>query len=392
MSIIGQLMQKFLAKPPPRHSHRSDGVFKTIVVGTSGDTGSAAIHAVRDCPSLDIVVLYPKGRISKVQELQMITEPKAHVFATEGTSDDLDAPIKSVLSDASFASQHHLCSINSINLARVVIQSAHFFYAYAQLMTREDFEAKRPLLASIPCGACGDLVGAIIAREMGLPLTLIAAVNENDIVARAMQTGKFQTAPEVFASTSPSMDIQVPYNWERVVYYASGGDVEQVKRFMETFEADPRKGAKMDDRWWLWLKQFITAQSVTVDQVAQITKQVHEAEKYILDPHTAVGLKAFLLAEAKKDGESGENGKSNAMTKHASHHTVVVLSTATPHKFEESVKPTLGLQQLPNPPEAFKGLEEKPTYVKKMEVGEDWEDLLRLEIINITNSREARSH
>lgn len=377
MSIIGQLMQKLLSGETAKDGEKRKQ-YKTIVVGTSGDTGSAAIHAVRNCPSVDIVVLYPHGRVSKVQELQMVTEPKAHVFAVDGTSDDLDVPIKAVLSDSAFAAQHHLCSINSINLARVAIQSAHFFYAYAQLMQATDFEARIPLVASIPCGACGDLVGALIAREMGLPLKIVAAVNENDIVARTMATGTFQTGSSVFASTSPSMDIQVPYNWERVVYYASGGDVEKVKDFMLAFEADPKRGAAMEDGWWQVLQQFMSARSVQVEQVAQITKQIFDSDAYILDPHTAVGLQAYLKTESEGSVQKiGERPQ-----------PVVILSTATPHKFEESVKPTLGLQQLPNTPSVFLGLEEKQKYAKEMKLGQDWESILRREIESISSARE----
>lgn len=375
MSIIGQLMQKLLAKNQEADSIESDKsqpskpLHKTIVVGTSGDTGSAAIHAVRQCPSIDIIVLYPHGRVSKIQELQMVTEQKAHVFAVEGTSDDLDVPIKNVLSDHAFVSENQLCSINSINLARVAIQSAHFFYAYAKLVPVE-LIGKQPLVASIPCGACGDLVGALIAREIGLPLQLVASVNENDIVAKTMATGIFQTGDHVIPSTSPSMDIQVPYNWERVVYYASGGDVAAVKRFMETFEKNPKIGAQMPAQWHRLLQTFVSASSVSQEEVAAITKSTYASDQYILDPHTAVGLKGYLNLAAKVNPQK--------------FHPVVVLATATPHKFQESVLPALGLEALPNVPEAFQGLETLPKLAKPMKKGDNWEKILREVIQTIT--------
>jgi threonine synthase len=381
MSIIGRLMQAFLSadkessKTSSSSNSSSTAQFKTIVVGTSGDTGSAAIHAVRDCPSIDIIVLYPYGRVSKIQELQMITEKKAHVFAVEGTSDDLDVPIKKVLSDPSFVAENQLCSINSINLARVAIQSAHFFYAYAQLVSSEMI-GKSSIIASIPCGACGDLVGALMAREMGLPVRLVASVNENDIVKRTMDTGRFQTGAQVHVSTSPSMDIQVPYNWERVVYYASGGDVRGVKEFMEAFEASPRDGVQMDEDWQQALKLFLSSSSVTTSDVASITRATYASDQYILDPHTAVGLKGYMDQDEALNPNHWD--------------PVVILSTATPHKFDESVKPTLGLEQLPNAPKTFEGLEKMETFSKPMKKGEDWEAILRSTIADITKRRQVQ--
>lgn len=366
MTIIGQLMQTFLNKH--KTSANPTSTHKIIVVGTSGDTGSAAIHAVRDCPALDIVVLYPKGRVSRIQELQMVTEKKAHVFAVEGTSDDLDVPIKAVLNDHAFAAANGLCSINSINLARVAIQCVHFFYAYVQLVKKDDEE----VVFAIPCGAGGDLVGAIMAREMGLPLKVVAAVNENDIMARVIQTGLFKTGESVFGTTSPSMDIQVPYNWERVAYYASGGDVEGVKQFMEQFEQNPKAGAKMDDHWLENLKSFLFASSVPREEVARITKETYQTSKYILDPHTAVGLQGYLNVEKQV----------LASTKSSSPH-VVVLSTATPHKFSESVLPTLNLEAIPDVSKVFQGLEALKDESTPMPRSQDWEALLRLTITDI---------
>ena len=376
MQIIGKLMQALLKKEESSSSTsqgNSSMAHKTIVVGTSGDTGSAAIHAVRDCPNIDIVVLYPEGRVSRVQELQMVTEEKAHVFAVEGTSDDLDIPIKSVLSDASFVASHSLCSINSINLARVVLQSAHFIYAYVNLV---DNIGSFPLIASIPCGACGDLVGALIAREMGLPLQLVAAVNENDIIARTMETGVFRTGSHVEATTSPSMDIQVPYNWERVVYYASHGNTVEVEKFMRKFEENPSVGAEMPQAWLNFLRSFLHASSVNKDAVATVTRDIWNSEKYILDPHTAVGLQGYLNVQNEVNPQG--------------FWPVVVLATATPHKFDESVKPTLQLDALPNAPSAFQGLDTKPKFSKPMKKGTNWEQILKDEIIAITEARKSK--
>lgn len=371
MQIIGKLMQALLQKESKGDASKQS-THKTIVVGTSGDTGSAAIHAIRDCPNIDIVVLYPEGRVSRVQELQMVTEPKAHVFAVEGTSDDLDVPIKTVLSDSSFVSENSLCSINSINLARVTLQSAHFIYAYVNLVEKI---GSFPLIASIPCGACGDLVGAIMAREMGLPLMLVASVNENDIIARTMSTGHFRTVDHVEATTSPSMDIQVPYNWERVIYYASHGNTTEVAKFMQKFEQDSAVGAEMPTAWLNYLQSFLNASSVNKAAVAEVTRDTWASDQYVLDPHTAVGVQGYLNVQDEVNPQQ--------------FWPVVVLATATPHKFDESVKPTLSIDALPNPPAAFDGLDAKTKYSKPMKKGSDWEQLLRQEIVSITESRKS---
>lgn len=371
MQIIGKLMQALLNKDKASNDSKQS-TNKTIVVGTSGDTGSAAIYAIRDCPNIDIVVLYPEGRVSRVQELQMVTEQKAHVFAVEGTSDDLDVPIKNVLADASFTAEHSLCSINSINLARVALQSAHFIYAYVNLV---DNIGSFPLIASIPCGACGDLVGAIMAREMGVPLVLVAAVNENDILARTMATGVFRTVDHVEATTSPSMDIQVPYNWERVVYYASHGNTTEVAKFMTKFEENSSVGAEMPSAWLSYLRSFLYSSAVNKQAVASVTRDTWVSDKYVLDPHTAVGVQGYLNVESEVNPQH--------------FWPVVVLATATPHKFEESVKPALQIDAIPNPPAAFQGLDDKAKYSKPMKKGTDWEQLLRQEVMAITNSRKS---
>lgn len=159
MSVIGRMLDFFLRRKRDR---------RTIVVGTSGDTGSAAIYGVKRSENIDIIVLYPAGRISEVQELQMTTHPdrNVHVFACEGTSDDLDVPIKAVLNDADFASRHKLCSINSVNWARVCIQIAHFFYAYFHAHPSRgaaSYRAEDVVPVFVPTGACGDLVGGLYA-------------------------------------------------------------------------------------------------------------------------------------------------------------------------------------------------------------------------------------
>jgi threonine synthase len=258
MSIIGRMMDYFLRK-------RQRQV--TVVVGTSGDTGSAAIYGVKDSAQMDIIVYYPKGRISEMQELQMVTHlsSNVHVFACHGTSDDLDVPIKAVLNDTSFSAQHNLCSINSVNWARVCVQIAHFFHASFRALSA--YGDLIPVDIYVPTGACGDLVGGMFvinlflvalpllifvgrfAAAMGLPCKLFACVNENDIIHRWLLSGVFSVAPQVVQTVAPSMDIQVPYNVERMLWLASSvRNVAPLIVAMLTVSNSPRSLTKRQRR------------------------------------------------------------------------------------------------------------------------------------------------
>uniref|UniRef100_A0A6B2LA82 Threonine synthase N-terminal domain-containing protein n=1 Tax=Arcella intermedia TaxID=1963864 RepID=A0A6B2LA82_9EUKA len=202
LCLIGSLIEYFLSK-------RSRNVI--VVVGTSGDTGSSAIHAVKDVKNVDIFVLYPNGRISSIQEKQMAThpEPNVHVYAVDGTSDDLDVPCRNVLSDIEFRDKHHLVSINSPNVCRILVQTIHFFYIYLYIYNK--YPHIKELNIAIPTGACGNLTSGYMAYLMGLPIHLIASVNENDIVNEWINTGIFtlKGRQNVIPTISPAVDILV---------------------------------------------------------------------------------------------------------------------------------------------------------------------------------------
>ncbi|KAG7163301.1 Threonine synthase-like 2-like [Homarus americanus] len=179
LSVVGNLLNYFLSK---------SGQHITILIGTSGDTGSAAIESVRGRECIDIIVLLPHGRCTVIQELQMTTviEDNVHVYCVEGNSDELDKPIKQCFADKEFVSAHNLISINSINWGRIMAQVAHFFFTYYQL-------------------------SGCIAQKMGLPITLVSGVNINDSVSRAIEKGDFSLKDEVYQSLAPAMDIQVSF-------------------------------------------------------------------------------------------------------------------------------------------------------------------------------------
>ncbi|XP_032033284.1 threonine synthase-like 2 isoform X9 [Hylobates moloch] len=229
LSCTAQFLQYFLEK---REKH------VTVVVGTSGDTGSAAIESVQGAKNMDIIVLLPKGHCTKIQELQMTTVLKenVHVFGVEGNSDELDEPIKTVFADVAFVKKHNLMSLNSINWSRVLVQMAHHFFAYFQCTPSLDMHPLPLVEVVVPTGAAGNLVAGYIAQKIGLPIRLVVAVNRNDIIHRTVQQGDFSLSEAVKSTLASAMDIQVPYNMERVFWLLSGSDSQVTRALMEQFE------------------------------------------------------------------------------------------------------------------------------------------------------------
>ncbi|XP_017655503.1 threonine synthase-like 2 isoform X2 [Nannospalax galili] len=229
LSCTAQFLQYFLQK---RKRH------VTIVVGTAGDTGSAAIESVQGAKNMDIIVLLPKGRCSKIQELQMTTVLKdnVHVFGVEGNSDELDEPIKAVFADVAFVQKHNLMSLNSINWSRVLVQMAHHFFAYFQCAPSLDTHPLPPVEIVVPTGAGGNVAAGCIAQKMGLPILLTVAVNHNDIIHRTVQWGDFSVSETVKPTLASAMDIQVPYNMERIFWLVSGFNNQVTRALMEQFE------------------------------------------------------------------------------------------------------------------------------------------------------------
>uniref|UniRef100_A0A8C5XFC8 Threonine synthase like 2 n=1 Tax=Microcebus murinus TaxID=30608 RepID=A0A8C5XFC8_MICMU len=187
---------------------------------------------------VDIIVLLPKGHCSKIQELQMTTVLKenVHVFGVEGNSDELDEPIKAVFADVAFVKKHHLMSLNSINWSRVLVQMAHHFFAYFRCASSLDTRPLPAVEVVVPTGAAGNLAAGCIAQKMGLPIRLVVAVNRNDIIHRTVQHGDFSLSEAVKPTLASAMDIQVPYNMERIFWLLSGSDSQVTRVLMEQFE------------------------------------------------------------------------------------------------------------------------------------------------------------
>ncbi|XP_041816568.1 threonine synthase-like 2 [Chelmon rostratus] len=205
MTCTVRFLNYFLRK----EDHRA-----TVVVGTSGDTGGSAIQSAKGLSGLDVVVVYPRGRITPVQEKHMITclEDNIHVFAADGSSDDIDQPLRRLFADQELVRSHGLMSLNSVNWSRVMIQLAHFIYVYLELSGMEQAKADGDLPeleVVVPTGGAGNIAAGFIVKQMGLPLKLVAMVNSNDIVHRAVTTGDFSMAADVTQTLAPAIDIQV---------------------------------------------------------------------------------------------------------------------------------------------------------------------------------------
>lgn len=307
--VVAQLLNHYLGQRGRRAN---------IVVETSGDTGPAAIAGVRGCEHVTIFCLYPHGRISEVQELQMITEQarNVHVYRTEGDTDEQAEALKLLFSDAEFMSRHQVCSINSINWARIMVQSAYYAWAYLQLRPAAD----GPVNFVIPSGAFGNAMGGYLAKLMGLPIgRIVCATNANDIVHRTLATGDLSMA-ENRETVSPAMDIQFAYNLERMLYFASGRDAPKVAALMRTLEAS--RAARLDRP--LLAAVHSTFASVRVGDADTIGTMaaVYREHGYALCPHSAVGV---FAAEQPQVLEAIPDAP------------VVCVLTAHPAKFDAAV-------------------------------------------------------
>ena len=287
-----------------------------ILGSTSGDTGSAAIEGVRGKPAMSIFVMYPDGRTSRLQELQMtsVIDPNVHCLAVRGSFDDCQAIMKEAFNDLPFKGKHRLGSFNSVNWARLLAQIVYYVYATLQL----DDGGRQRVSFSVPTGNFGDIFAGYLALQMGLPIDrLICATNENDILSVFFNTGVYRRGA-VHHTISPSMDIQVASNFERFLYLRMNRDSARLRAFMESFarngEGTLADGAPID--------AHIVATAIATDETLATIRDVYQRCEYVVDPHTAVGI-----AAARRLATTGP---------------MVCLATAHPAKFPESVDTTLG--------------------------------------------------
>ena len=305
------------------HQCKTRGETINALGATSGDTGAAAIHGLIGRPGTAIFILYPDGRVSPLQERQMACTGADNVFAlaVDGTFDDAQAALKEIFGDQEFRARHRLSAVNSINLARVIAQCVYYLYAWLKLPPSERGNVE----FVVPTGNFGNVLAGWMLQKMGVPIHgFRVATNQNDILYRLFTTGEYRVG-EVHPSLAPSMDIQVASNFERFIYFAVGRDPTKVRHVMETFK---QTGAY---RFENFQRDTFTASRTTDAEMASIMQRVYREYDYVVDPHTACGFKALSPDRVN-----------------------VVLSTASPAKFPETIRHAIGVEPIHASLEALK--------------------------------------
>ena len=310
LQLLGLLFERFLTGST-KHV--------TIVGATSGDTGSAAIDALAGRAGIDVFMLHPAGRISDVQRRQMTTvlSPNIYNIAIDGSFDDAQALVKAMFNDRAFSTRFTLSAVNSINWARLMAQIVYFFYAAVRLGAPD-----RAVAFSVPTGNFGDVFAGYVAAKMGLPVAkLVVATNVNDILHRALSNGDYSKTG-VEQTPTPSMDIQVSSNFERLLFDLDGRDGLAQAAQMSTFE---RTGAmRLSNAQSQGAAALFTSARVDLDDMALAMRWAHERAGQVIDPHTAIGL----AAARRFDGDV----------------PMVTLATAHPAKFGDAVERAVGLR------------------------------------------------
>ena len=312
MQLLARLMDHALQA---RHERT------TIVVATSGDTGGAAVEAFGGCSQMDVVVLFPYGRVSDVQRRMMTTSNRdnVHAIAVEGTFDDCQALVKSMFNHQTFRDQVRLSGVNSINFARIAAQVVYYFVAAVALGAPH-----RRVAFTVPTGNFGDVFAGYVAARMGLPIErLTIATNVNDILVRTLATGIYEPR-EVTPTTSPSMDIQVSSNFERLMFDAYGRDPQPIRGAMAALAQSRR--FRVAEHALTQMRALLTADRALEDETAAAIRTTRRETGYLIDPHTAVAI-----AVAEKESRDPAT-------------PTVVLSTAHPAKFPDAVEQACGIR------------------------------------------------
>jgi threonine synthase len=316
---------------------RETGGKMNIVGATSGDTGSAAIYGVRGKDRINIFILHPYKRVSPIQELQMTTVMDPNVFnlAIRGTFDDGQAIVKAIFNDIPFKDKYHLGAVNSINWARILAQIVYYVYAWFRVRTASGAGS---MDFSVPTGNFGDIFAGYIAKNLlpqGAIRKLILATNENNLLTRFVNQGDYSVSA-VVPTSSPSMDIQVASNFERYLYYLYNCDPERTRKAFEQFSRSGK--LRFGESLLHIIQQDFVSKSVSEGETLRTIKEFYKAHKYLLDPHTAVGVNAALGCRYPDI-------------------PVVCLATAHPAKFGISVLKAIG--KSPDLPPALQGLEDR---------------------------------
>ena len=286
-----------------------------VVVATSGDTGSAAIAALSNRKNINLFVLHPHNKISNIQRKIMTTIGGANIYniAIEGSFDDCQKIVKELFNEDSFRSKINMSGVNSINWARIICQIVYYFYSFFKLK-------KNNISFSVPTGNFGDIYAGYVAKKMGLPINkLIVATNKNDILQRVINTGEYKP-DAVQATITPSMDIQVASNFERLLYYILDESDSKVGSLMNDLSS--KSLFNLDKKEIDKIKKDFEAVKVTDEETASIINEIYKEHQFIIDPHTATGVGA-----AKSFKNLGD---------------IIVLGTAHPYKFNDTIKKAIG--------------------------------------------------
>ncbi|HML36229.1 MAG TPA: threonine synthase [Bacillota bacterium] len=304
-----------------------------ILTATSGDTGKAALEGFAGVQNTEIIVFYPQVGVSQVQERQMVTQEgqNTHVFALRGNFDDAQAGVKKIFNDSAFAEELaaagcRLSSANSINIGRLVPQVAYYVYAYAKLLEQGAIHAGDKINIVVPTGNFGNILAAYYAREMGIPVgRLVCASNENKVLTDFINTGVYDAEREFYLTNSPSMDILISSNLERLLYHLSGQNGPEIAALMKSLETD--KKYEVSDKIKDGLSDFFAGYADVKETNAAIGRMYRE-NGYLMDTHTAVAYKVY-------EDYRQATGDTSA---------TVIASTASAYKFADSVVPSIGLE------------------------------------------------
>ena len=329
MQVIGNMYESILEKNKLKIN---------VVVATSGDTGAAAIGAIKDRKNMKIFVLHPENKISEVQRKFMTTVNSSNVFniALDGNFDDCQKFVKSMFSDKNFRNSINMSGVNSINWARIIFQIVYYCFSYFKIA-----KANEKINFSVPTGNFGDIYAGYIAKKMGLPINkLVIATNKNDILNRVINTGYYKPL-KVEHTVSPSMDIQVASNFERLIFDVNSCSSEKTLKLMN--DLNERGQFKIEKEELKKIKDSFSSASLTEEETKSIISEMYKNYGILIDPHTAVGI-----GVTKKISLKG---------------SAVVLATAHPSKFSEVVMEATGIK--PELPENLKNiLVEKENYDK----------------------------
>ncbi|MDR0570295.1 MAG: threonine synthase [Clostridiales Family XIII bacterium] len=356
-----------------------EGKRVAILTATSGDTGKAALEGFSDVPGTEIIVFYPKNGVSQVQERQMVTQTgkNTHVFGIRGNFDDAQSGVKKIFNDEALAVRlsekgYRLSSANSINIGRLIPQTAYYVYAYMKLLELGAVKGGEPVNVAVPTGNFGNILAAYYAKRMGVPVKkLICASNKNNVLTDFINDGVYDANREFYVTNSPSMDILVSSNLERLLYHLSGDDPRAVSALMRDLDSAGRYevGARIRDG----LKDFYGG-FADVRRTNDSIGKLYEEEGYLMDTHTAV---AYAVYDEYREASGDET-------------PTLVVSTASAYKFADSVADAIGLDTDEDGFENIRRLHEKtgvrvPDGLKNLETKE----IRHKEVVRVDGMAEA---